>query len=209
MKCILHIIVHGICFYVQQISSKKCFITSTTDWPLMLLCSSLLNFSLNHHDRRDPVHDFNLKPLGRHSGEVVGGLRELPDLQHDLVQLVFGHECQCGDGEDAQLGIDGTYNDLLNQCLRITWPLNCILHKAYLQCGHIGWFFKALGDKFSYKSSPSNIGAFGRFWKTQLFKWKVSSNFLGIFFKKMATIYFNIWSHCLTVDGNITWMLTF
>ena len=67
------------------------------------------------------------------------------------------------------------------------------VHLARKQCDQIGLFLKVLGDKFSYQRSP-NI------W--QLFE--VISHFVSKlqrllfvhFWKKWATFYSKIWSHC-------------
>ena len=70
-------------------------------------------------------------------------------------------------------------------------------HDTQVQFDQIRRFLKVLDNKFYDKSSPKNWQLFGLLWKTLLLYQKLLWLVLAYLGKNWATLYSNIWSHCM------------
>ena len=71
-----------------------------------------------------------------------------------------------------------------------TISLSLSFSVSYTQCDQIGWFWKFLGDKLCFISSPNVWWLFGLFWKHHFLSKNSRGYFLANFWKDWATFLF-------------------
>ena len=74
-------------------------------------------------------------------------------------------------------------------------------YPARVTCDQIGLFLKGLGEEFSYKSSPNIWQLIEAILKNNDFQLNCCDNFCSTFGGNLATVYFNIRSHCSWVSS--------
>ena len=96
---------------------------------------------------------------------------------------------------DLDISVDAQYLCLelygvISQFVHTVLPLQVYSHCPSAQCDQIGWFFKVLGDKLSFKSSPNIWWLFGVFWKHYFFGKTCCGYFFGQVYKKLGYFLF-------------------